>query len=155
MAKIQSGAKNRIYQIIKTSPNNCIVNNRRRFVQYYLYCINHSYVSLSSLAILNDPKNVVVALNRTAVFTCRALGVINFEIDNKPIDGNFRKRGFNDSSPAIPGENENEISRTLRVYGSAENNESKIVCVAYTEDLSFDRSPPAVLLVQGTVHVLL
>ena len=114
----------------------------------------HSYASLSSLAILDGPKSVVVALNKTAVFTCRALGVINFEIDNKPIDSNFRKRGFNDSSPAIPGDNKNEISRTLRVYGSTENNGSKIVCVTYTEDpFSLNRSSPAVLLVQGTVHV--
>ena len=124
-------------------------------VQYYLYCINHSYASLSSLAILDGPKSVVVALNKTAVFTCRALGVINFEIDNKPIDDNFRNRGFDDSSPHIPGKSTNERSRTLRVYGSAENNGSKIVCVAYAEDFSFDISSPAVLLVQGTVHVLL
>ena len=115
------------------------------------------YAFLSYLVILDGPKSATVALNGIADFTCKAVGqFIHFEIDNMTIDSNLRNRGFDDSSPAVPGENSNEISRTLRVYGSAENNGSEVVCLAYTEDpFSFNRSSPAVLLVQGTVHVLL
>ena len=90
-----------------------------------------------------------VTIDGTAIFTCKAVGLITFEVDNQAIDSVLRSQGFDDSSPQVPDKDDSTINtRTLIVYGRIENNGSKISCsVLSTSPPSSARSDEALLLV--------
>ena len=92
-----------------------------------------------------------VAVNGTANFTCTAVGEeIEWEINGQPVDANLRSRGFNDDAVPLTLLNatQNLRTRTMSAFGSADNNGSNIICVAFfMSPFSIMKSDPAVLLV--------
>lgn len=110
---------------------------------YYLTC------SFYYVEILEPPKSINVSINGTAIFTCKAVGLITFEVDSRAIDETLRSQGFDDSSPEVPDEDNPSINtRTLIVDGRVKNNGSKISCSVFsTSPPSSARSGAALLLV--------
>ena len=92
-----------------------------------------------------------IAVNAKANFTCTAIAEeINWEVNGQPVDANLRSRGFDDEAVPLTVLNatQNLYSRTLSVFGSADNNGSNITCAAYIlSPLSFNESEAAVLFV--------
>ena len=105
--------------------------------------------SFFSVEILEPPKSMNVTIDETVRFTCKAIGLITFEVDNRAIDPALRSQGFDDSSPEVPDEDDPSINmRALIVDGRNQSNGSKISCSVFsTSPLSSARSPAALLLV--------
>ena len=90
------------------------------------------------------------ALNITVDFTCTAFAIdIEWTVNGETITPDLRNRGFDDTSPLITlNSTQNLHMSTLAVLGSADNNGSKITCVALSQSAPFIlESEPAVLLV--------
>ena len=85
-----------------------------------------------SVGIVVPPEPVNVGLNKSANITCTAIADdIRWEVNGVPIAPDLRSRGFDDSSPLIPvNVTQNLHMRTMRVFGSAENNNTNITCIA-------------------------
>ena len=114
--------------------------------------INVYAVLLYTTGIVVPPKSVNIAVNATANFTCTAIAEeIAWEVNGQPVDSDLRSRGFNNQAVPLTLLNatQNLYTRTLSVFGSADNNGSNIICAAYflPPSLSINISEPAVLLV--------
>ena len=120
-------------------------------IYYYVY---KKTVLLYTTGIVVPPKSVSIAVNATANFTCTAVAEdIEWEANGQTVDSDLRNRGFNDQAVPLTLLNatQNLRTRTLSVFGSADNNGSTITCVAIFLPPSFafslSKSEPAVLLV--------
>ena len=93
------------------------------------------------------------------MFNCTAIATfITWEIDGVLIDGDLRDKGFDDTASLVTLDGAQDLRGTsLRVLGSPDSNNVSISCVAiipitpFTNDV--DTSEPALMLVQGIMHV--
>ena len=110
----------------------------------------HTVCTSFCAGIVAHPKSVNIAVNATANFTCTAIAEeIEWQVNGQPVYANLRSRGFDDEAvPTLLNATQNLYTRTLSVFGSADNNGSNITCAAYfLHPLSFNKSEPAVLLI--------
>ena len=94
-----------------------------------------------------------------ALFNCTAIATfINWKINDTPVD-QFTREQFQEQASVVVNVTQSLISETLRVFGSLENNNIRIVCVAILEVssnmFSGASSDPAVMFVEGTGMPLL
>ena len=101
------------------------------------------------VGIIVPPEPVNVGLNRTFSFTCTAIADdIRWEVNGSPTTPDLRSRGFDDSSPLIPlNVTQNLHMRIMRVFRSADNNNTNIACIAViVMPLSADKNEVTLLV---------
>lgn len=99
---------------------------------------------------MNPPQSVNISLYEVTVFNCTAdADVINWMVNETPMDEAWKSKGFNDTAPLVRvSETQNLCWKPLTVVGSNYSNNVNISCVAITESIH-NVSKPALLRVQG------